>query len=50
MLEGAHDLLSTITLEDVPVDELTSKTLATEDRPEPESVTDPAAITAILGL
>jgi len=50
MLEDAHDLLSAIVLEDVPVDELTLKTLAAEDRPEPESVTDPAAIKAILGL
>jgi hypothetical protein len=50
MLEDAHELLSTITLEDVPVDELTVKTLATEDSPEPESITDPAAIAAILGL
>ena len=50
MLEDAHDLLSAIVLEDVPVDELTLKTLAAEDRPEPESFTDPAAIKAILGL
>jgi hypothetical protein len=51
MLEDSHNLLKRIAeLEELPVDELTLKTLAIEDRPDAESITDPSAIAAILDL
>lgn len=52
MLEESHDMLQTIgRLEPLPLDALTLKTLAIEDRPDPEgSVEDPDRITALLGL
>jgi hypothetical protein len=51
MLEHAHNTLQAIgQLDDLPVDELTLKTLAIEDRPDPQSIEDPEAIAAALGL
>jgi hypothetical protein len=51
MLEHAHDTLQAFgRLDDLPVDELTLKTLAIEDRPDPQSIEDPEAIAAALGL
>jgi hypothetical protein len=51
MLEDSYDLLKRIEdLGELPVDELTLKTLAVEDRPDAESITDPSAIAAILNL
>jgi hypothetical protein len=51
MLEDSHNLLKRIAeLEELPVDELTLKTLAIEDRADAESITDPSAIAAILDL
>lgn len=51
MLEHAHDTLQAIGgLDPLPLDELTLKTLAAEDRPNERSVEDPDAIIAALGL
>jgi hypothetical protein len=51
MLETSHNaLLAAGQLRSLPVDELTLKTLAVEDRPAAESIEDPEAIAAALGL
>jgi hypothetical protein len=51
MLEDSYNLLKRIEeLGELPVDELTLKTLAVEDRSDPESITDPSVIAAILNL
>jgi hypothetical protein len=51
MLEESHEaLLALGDLEALPVDELTVKTLAAEDRPDAQSIEDPAQIAALLGL
>jgi hypothetical protein len=51
MLEDSYNLIKRIEeLGELPVDELTLKTLAVEDRPDAESITDPSAIAAILNL
>jgi hypothetical protein len=43
-------LLASGQLEHLSVDELTMKTLTVEDRRAPESIEDPQAIAAALGL
>jgi hypothetical protein len=51
MLEDSYNLLKRIEeLGELAVDELTLKTLAVEDLPDAESVTDPSTIAAILDL
>lgn len=51
MLEAAHALVSRIEhVMEIPVDELTLKTRASEDTPDQHSVTDHKAIIAALGL
>lgn len=51
MLEADHNLVARIAQSAaMPTDGLTRKALAIEDRPDEESITDPAAIAAILGL
>ena len=51
MLEAAHDILLGLgKLDGLPVDDLTVKTLAVEDRPDAESIEDPQQIAELLGL
>ncbi|HWD69183.1 MAG TPA: hypothetical protein VG293_03250, partial [Solirubrobacteraceae bacterium] len=51
MLEDTHTLMTHIAQAmDIPVDELTLKARALEDTPDAQSVTDPEAIIAALGL
>ncbi len=52
MLEESHDLLQALSGPDpFPIDDLTRRTLAMEDRPDPQaSVEDPEQIAAVLGL